>query len=140
MSSLSDSDIAALHEALDDEYKAWATYDQVIEDFGLVRPFSNIRESESRHIDALLQIFSDFGLNPPETTWVGRSPRFDSIAAACAAAVQGEIENVELYERIIAGAKCPDLLAVFRNLHEASQQRHLPAFRRCLNRHRSRDY
>ena len=29
-------EIEALHDALDDEYKAWATYDQVITDFGAV--------------------------------------------------------------------------------------------------------
>ena len=138
MSGLSDDEINALHEALEDEYKAWATYDQVIEDFGPVRPFINIRESESRHIDALLQIFRDYRLTAPANTWVGKVPRYESVESACAAAVQGEIENAELYQRIISGSERTQILTVFRNLHDASQHRHLPAFRRCLRRNRHR--
>jgi hypothetical protein len=53
MSNLTDAEIHALREALDDEYRAWATYDQVIADFGEVPPFANIREAEGRHIDAI---------------------------------------------------------------------------------------
>jgi hypothetical protein len=47
MSNLNETEIHALHEALDDEYRAWATYDQVIADFGEVLPFRNIREAEA---------------------------------------------------------------------------------------------
>ena len=45
MSELNQTEIGALSEALDDEYRAWATYDQVIRDFGEVRPFDNVLES-----------------------------------------------------------------------------------------------
>lgn len=34
MTDLTQEEVQALHEALDDEYQAWATYDQVIADFG----------------------------------------------------------------------------------------------------------
>ncbi|MBI2226155.1 MAG: hypothetical protein HYU44_14665 [Betaproteobacteria bacterium] len=34
MSTLAQAEIRALNEALDDEYRSWATYDQVIADFG----------------------------------------------------------------------------------------------------------
>lgn len=54
---LSGDEIEVLSEALDDEYKAHATYAQVMKDFAEVRPFSNIREAESRHIDALLMLY-----------------------------------------------------------------------------------
>ena len=43
-----------LIEAIDDEYKARATYRLVIREFGEIRPFINIVEAESRHIEALL--------------------------------------------------------------------------------------
>jgi len=52
MSWLTETEIRALHEALDDEYLAWATYDQVIADLGEARPFSNIRAAEARHLRA----------------------------------------------------------------------------------------
>lgn len=48
MNHLSETESRMLNEALDDEYLAWATYDQVIADFGEVRPFSNIRAAEGR--------------------------------------------------------------------------------------------
>ena len=139
MSRLSENEVNALHEALDDEFKAWATYDQVIEDFGPIRPFINIRDAEARHIDALLRIFSRFGLTPPDNTWVGRVPHYESVASACAAAVQAEIDNAELYQRIMQATERQEILDVFQNLCDASQQRHLPAFRRCVERIRYQD-
>ncbi len=47
MNNLTATEIRALNEALDDEYRSLATYDQVLADFGEVRPFSNIREAEA---------------------------------------------------------------------------------------------
>ena len=139
MSCLSEYEVDALHESLDDEFKAWATYDRVIDDFGPIRPFINIRDAEARHIDALRRVFHEYGLTPPENTWMGKTPHYESVAAACAAAVQAEIENAELYRRISQATERPDILNVFRNLCDASQQRHLAAFRRCLQRHRRQD-
>lgn len=139
MSCLSESEVNALQEALDDEFKAWATYDQVIDDFGPIRPFVNIRDSEARHIDALLRVFRNYGLTPPKNAWVGKTPHYESVASACATAVQAELENAALYRRISQATERPEILNVFRNLCDASQQRHLPAFRRCLQRNRRQD-
>jgi hypothetical protein len=52
MSLLTQAEIGALHEALDDEYKAWSTYDQVIHDLGPERPFINIVEREFAGVTA----------------------------------------------------------------------------------------
>jgi hypothetical protein len=131
---LSAAEIGALHEALEDEYRAWATYDQVIADFGDVRPFSNIREAEARHIEALRVLFARYALCMPANTWPGRVARYVNLQAACEAGVAGEIENGVLYERLLASTQRADILRVFRNLQEASQQRHLPAFQRCAER------
>lgn len=51
--TVDDGTRAALDHALDDEYRARATYRAVLARFGLVRPFVNIVESEGRHIEAL---------------------------------------------------------------------------------------
>jgi len=131
---LAPKEVRALQEALDDEYRAWCTYDQVIADFGAIRPFSNIREAERRHIEALLALFARYGLAPPPNPWPGKVARYKSVHEACEAGVAAEIENGALYERLLAATQRPELLAVFRNLQEASQQRHLPAFRRCAGR------
>ena len=134
MALLAASEIEALREALDDEYRAWATYDQVVRDFGEVPPFSNIRTAEARHIEALCTLYARYDLAVPENPWPGKVTRYASLQEACAAGVAAEIENGALYERLLASTQRPDILTVFRNLQEASQQRHLPAFQRCAER------
>jgi soluble lytic murein transglycosylase-like protein len=131
---LSDAERLALATALDDEYKSHETYRRVIADFGPVRPFINIVEAEARHIAALLALFKTYAVAPPANRWAGRAPRFADVHAACVAGVQGEIENVALYDRLLPATQRPDLLQVFHALRSASQDRHLPAFQRCAQR------
>jgi hypothetical protein len=134
MGLLTASETDALRAALDDEYRAWTTYDQVIADFGEAPPFSNIRAAEARHIEALCSLYARYGLAVPENPWPGKVARYANLPEACAAGVAAEIENGALYERLIASTRRADILIVFRNLQEASQQRHLPAFQRCVER------
>jgi hypothetical protein len=131
---LSESEVAHLTAALDDEYQSRATYAQVIADFGDVRPFSNIVDAEDRHARALIGIFERYGIPVPPDTWPGRAPRYASLHAACEAGVEGEIANAALYDEVLAGTDRADIIEVYRNLREASQERHLPAFRRCAER------
>ena len=134
MTAISETEVQALNDALDDEYKAWATYDQVIHDFGPERPFTNIREAEARHIEALQALFQRYGVAIPDNTWLGRAPRYVSTREACEAAIEAEIANAALYERLLQSTNRPDILNVFGALQRASQERHLPAFRRCVSR------
>ena len=134
MTELNRAEIEALHAALDDEYHAWATYDQVIADFGEVRPFSNIRQAEGRHIDALLRLFEQYDVPIPANDWPGKVTRYASLLEACEAGVEAEISNGALYERLMAASQRLDVLTVFGNLMEASQERHLQAFQRCAQR------
>lgn len=131
MDMLTESEIHALHEALDDEYHAWSTYDQVIRDFGEVAPFSNIRDAEARHIEALLSLFARYQLPVPENPWPDKVERYASLQAACEAGIAAEIANAAMYDRLLTATARADILTVLRNLQEASQQRHLPAFQRC---------
>jgi len=131
MTELNEKEVRALHEALDDEYKAWATYGQVIADFGAVAPFVNIRDAEARHIETLQALFALYGLSVPANPWPGNTPRYASLQEACLAAVAAEIANDEMYKRLLAAMERPEIQLVFRNLRDASQQRHLPAFQRC---------
>ena len=134
MTDLTPEEISALHEALDDEHRAWATYDQVIRDFGDAPPFANIIGSEARHIEALCTLFDRYGLPVPANPWPGKVTRYPSLQAACEAGVEGEVANGALYERLLASTRRADILNVYRALQEASQERHLPAFQRCASR------
>jgi hypothetical protein len=130
MNNLTATEITALKEALDDEHRSLATYDQVLADFGEVPPFINIREAEKRHIEALCMLFARYGLAVPENPWPGNVGRYASLQGACETAVAAEIANAKMYERLLKATERPDILKVFRNLQNASQQNHLPAFRR----------
>jgi hypothetical protein len=134
MATLTDQEVQALHEALDDEYHAWTTYDQVIADFGEVRPFVNIREAEARHRDALCSLFARYDLPIPDNPWPGKIESYPTVRAACEAAVAAEIANAKMYDRLMAATDRPDVLAVLDKLRAASQERHLPAFQRCMER------
>jgi hypothetical protein len=138
MSELSETEQQALRDALDDEYQAWATYDQVIRDFGPERPFINIREAEARHIEALRTLFERYGLEMPENPWPGRVRRFASTREACEAGIEAETANASLYERLTSSTRREDILTVFGHLRRASLERHLPAFRRCASRREGR--
>jgi hypothetical protein len=128
---LSASEAEALLMALEDEYKAWAVYDQVIADFGAVRPFTSIQKAEESHIAALVALFERYGLEVPENEWPGSVPSFDSLADACAAGVQAEIDNAALYDELFSMVDNADIIRVFTSLQQASQTKHLPAFERC---------
>lgn len=123
-----------LLDALDDERKAEAAYAAIIEKFGPIRPFINIIEAEQRHARALERQMTRLGFAIPENHWEGKGEAPDSLAAACQAGVQGEIENIALYDKLIPQIEDPEVQRVFRNLQEASRENHLPAFERCLER------
>ena len=129
----------ALKAALDDEYRARATYRAVIAAHGAVRPFTNIVESEERHIQALLRLCERYGVKVPADPWPSRVSAPASLEAACEAAVAAERENGALYARLLdAAAGRTDVEGTFERLRAASRENHLPAFERALTRERDR--
>ena len=130
--ALSETEIHGLLLALNDEYRAWAIYDQVLIDFGIdTRPFSNIISSEAQHIDKLISLFLVYEITVPENLWIGNAPSFDSVPDACAAGVGAEIENVALYDELYTSTERDDIITVYDALQRASLEKHLPAFERC---------
>lgn len=123
-----------LREALIDEHKAIASYQKVIDAFGPVRPFVNIVEAEQTHVNALLPLFERYGVPLPEDTSTTQLLAPASILEACRIAVEAEKANVAMYERLLSATEAPDVRAVLLRLQEASRDRHLPAFERCVAR------
>lgn len=139
VSALTTNASNALKMALDDEYKAFTTYQVVLEKFGDVRPFSNIIQAEIRHIDMLKDLMVKYQIpitTNPYLSGVNRPAAPDSLREACAVGIQAEIDNAALYDDHLLPmvASQPDIKLVFENLRDASQQRHLPAFQRCASR------
>jgi len=123
-----------LTEALEDEYKACAMYRKVIDKFGPVRPFVNIVKAEERHIAALTPLFKQYDIPIPEDNWDSHFEAPDTLREACQAGVDAEIENMAMYERLLAATQEANVALVLSNLQAASRDNHLPAFQRCLER------
>lgn len=131
-SSLNSTEIEALNLALEDEYKAQKTYEAIMEEFGEVRPFTNIYQAEITHSTRLEELYEKYNIEPPlkENVEVDISS-ISSIQEACEAGVQGEIENIALYDEILNSTQKEDILRLYESLQRASQEKHLPAFERC---------
>lgn len=130
---------AVLLEALDDERKAEATYAAVIERFGEVRPFINIIDAERRHSAAIERQMARLGFAIPANHWEGKCVAPATLAEACSMAIDAEIENIALYDRLLPAIPDDVVRQVLQNLQDASRDNHLPAFRRCLEREESGD-
>ena len=128
---------AVLLEALDDERKAEATYAAVIRKFGEVRPFINIIAAERRHSAAIERQMARLGVAVPGNHWEGKGAAPATLAEACRMAVEAEIENIALYDRLLPAIADDVVRQVLQNLQDASRDNHLPAFRRCLEREES---
>jgi len=123
----------ALNQAINDEYKAYSTYEAAIKKLGNVRPFSMIIRAEEQHISALKSIYDKYGLTIPENTLAKKVTAPDTLQQACQTGVDAEIANATLYrdKLLPAVTDYEDITQVFENLMNASQQKHLPAFERC---------
>ncbi|MBP6929599.1 MAG: DUF2202 domain-containing protein [Candidatus Moranbacteria bacterium] len=119
--------------ALDDEYKAFASYQAVIARLGSVRPFSMIIRAEEQHISSLKALLDKYGVSIPENKYLSTVTAPATIQVACQVGVDAEIANVALYRDTLLPTVTayPDITQVFTNLMTASEERHLPAFDRC---------
>ncbi len=125
--------LAILNADIQDEYRAEAIYRGVLLDFGAeTRPFANIVVAEQWHAKSVAGLFSTRGLPVPASLWSPANvPRFTTLRAACAAAVQAEVENIALYDSQLGASLPNDVLQVIQSNRAASVNNHLPAFQRC---------
>jgi len=124
--------VEALTAALTDEQHAYGTYQAIIDQFGAVRPFTNIQRAEATHIAALESLFERYNLAIPEIAPLAALPSFGTLADACSTGVMVESANSDLYDTWIATVQnYPDIVQVLTSLRDASEFQHLPAFERC---------
>lgn len=119
--------------ALQDEYLAQARYNNILGTFGYIPTFARIKEAELRHISALLPLFQRYQVPLPEDTSQSFVTTPQNIKAAYAAGVQGEIDNIGMYNRFLTFNIPNDARLVFTQLRDASLN-HLAAFERGVER------
>lgn len=119
--------------AIEDEYKAYSTYLGIIKKFGNIRPFSMIIRAEEQHISALKAIYDKYGINIPNNSLADKISLPSTIKEACQLGFDAETSNVSLYQEklIPLVKKYSDITSVYKNLMNASLQKHLPAFDKC---------
>jgi len=131
---------SALDAALQDERHAEAVYDAVLRKFGDVRPFSNIIVAERRYQAMLIDLHKAYGISVPDNGYATGALTAPvapaTLAEACKIGIEAEIANRDLYDRTLlpAVAAYPDVTQVMQRLRDASEENHLPAFRRCASR------
>lgn len=123
---------AMILEALNDEYKARAFYRLVIKTFGPVRPFINIVEAEDTHARSLERLCARYEIPLPPDEWDRTLLPPSSILEACRVGVEGEIQNIAMYDRFLEETDIPDVRSLFQRLQSRSREAHLPAFERCV--------
>ena len=129
----------AILTALMDEYKATATYEALIDQYGTNTPFSKIIKAEERHSDALIKLLVKYDVEVPTNPYLDGTMPLDplpsSLVAAYEAGIEGELANIALYQDDLLPAveAYPDITKVFTNLMSASQDKHLPTFENCVD-------
>lgn len=121
--------------ALQDEHLAQSRYKNVLQTFGDIRTFAQIKEAELRHIYALLPLFEKYQVTIPEDISQSFVKTPGSVKAAFAASVEAEVDNIAMYEKFLAYELPNDISMVFTQLRNASKN-HLAAFERGLERNR----
>ena len=121
-----------LRIAVHDEFKAYETYTKIIEKFGLVQPFVNIKEAEAVHYAALIQLMQKYNVEVPLNNWASKIEIPNTFIECCEMGVAGEISNIAMYNNLLNYAVEPDIKDVLFRLQAASYNNHLPAFRNCV--------
>lgn len=124
-----------LRIAVYDEFKAYETYSKIIEKFGLVQPFVNIKEAEAIHYTALIQLMQKYEVEVPVNNWSSKIEVPNSLIECCEMGVANEINNISMYNNLLNYTFEDDIKDVLFKLQAASYNNHLPSFRNCVLNH-----
>lgn len=124
-----------LRIAVYDEFKAYETYSKIIEKFGLVQPFVNIKEAEAVHYGALIRLMEKYQVEVPINNWYSKIEVQNTLIECCEMGVAGEINNIAMYNNLLLHTLEDDIKDVLFRLQAASFNNHLPTFRNCVLAH-----
>lgn len=116
-----------LSYAIQDEYLARQEYESIIDEFGEIRPFSNIIRAEETHIEWLTELYEAYGLIIPEDTSKDYVMVPENLADTYPIGVQAEVDNIAMYDIFLKQDLPDDIKEVFIALRDASKN-HLAAF------------
>lgn len=120
--------------AIQDEYLARGEYELIIEEYGSIRPFTNIMTAEERHIEWVTELLDEYAYALPEDTSHMYVVLPEDLKSSFETGVQAEIDNIAMYESFLREDLPDDVRDLFEQLKRASEN-HLRAFRDNLNRY-----
>lgn len=119
----------ALRVALLQEYTNGAYYREVLNKFGSLRRFDNLRAAEGRHAEAVLALHARYGIEPPGADEAEVPEVPSTLAEAIQVAIRLEEKDVAMYDELLGSDLPEDVKAVFRQLRTVSVDNHLEALR-----------
>ncbi len=124
-----------LQIAIYDEFKAYETYSKIIETFGNINPFINIKESEALHYSILIKLAEKYGVEVPMNDWKDKIEIPNNLIECYELGVAAEIENIAMYNNLLTNSTKSDITDALFRLQATSFNNHLPAFRSCVINH-----
>ncbi len=118
-----------LRIAVYNEFKAYETYMKIIEKFGLVQPFVNIKEAEAIHYTALIKLMEKYSIEIPLNNWFSKIEIPNTLIECYELGVAAEISNIAMYNNLLSYALENDVKDTLFRLQAASFNNHLPTFR-----------
>ncbi|MBN2849847.1 MAG: DUF2202 domain-containing protein [Erysipelotrichaceae bacterium] len=115
--------------AIQDEYLARQEYETIIDEYGQIRPFTNIIQAEVNHIEMLEPLFTAYQLSLPDDNAIDFVVLPETLEETYEIGVQAEVNNIAMYERFLEEDLPDDVKDVFERLMNASYN-HLEAFAR----------
>lgn len=106
---------------INDEYKARAEYQAIIDEFGAQTPFANLVRAETMHISALTRLFEAYELEVPSDNGSKYAVVPDSLEEAYAIGVKAEVDNIALYDKYLDEDLPVIVERVFTSLQNASE-------------------
>lgn len=116
--------------AIQDEYRAQAEYNAIMDKYGVQKPFSNIIRSEATHIDILLPLLKAYDVAVPKNDAANRVVVPESLEKSYAAGIEAEEKNIAMYESFLKEDLPDDVRVVMERLL-ANSKNHLAAFARA---------
>ncbi len=120
--------------AIEDEHLAKAEYELIMDKYGEIRPFSNIKIAEERHIEWVMELFKTYDYAIPADTAKDHVVLPQNLKNAYETGVQAEIDNIAMYEVFLERELPADVRDVFEQLKAASEN-HLRAFQNNLRKY-----
>lgn len=119
---------AMLTVLITDEYNARAEYEAIEAAYGAQEPFTSLIEAETKHADALANLFEKYGLEVPSDNSEDNVVIPDSLQEAYEIGIAAEIANAALYEGYLDQDLPSNVENVLTNLMDASLDNHLVTF------------